>query len=69
MSEAAVKAIFSLAPFLILIGVWIFFMRKVGGGKEYRQQLSGQMDAQLEASREIARQLNRIATALEQRQP
>ena len=69
MSEAAAKAILSLIPFLILIGVWVFFMMRMGGGRAYRQQLSEQMSAQTEANREMARHLDRIATALEQRKP
>jgi ATP-dependent Zn protease len=69
MSDAVVKLLITWLPFIILIAVWVFFMRKVGGGKAYRDKVSAQVDAQLDADRDIARHLDRIATALEQRKP
>lgn len=54
-------------PFLILIGVWIFFMQRMRGGHPAQQRLITQMDAQLAVQHDIARQLDRIATALENR--
>ena len=69
MSDEIVKVLISWLPFIVLIAVWVFFMRKVGGGKAYRDKVSAQVDAQLEADRDIARHLDRIATALENRKP
>jgi ATP-dependent Zn protease len=65
MSEAAVKAILSLMPFLFLIAVWIFFMNRMGANGGWKKA----MDEQAVIQRDIARQLDRIATALEQRKP
>ena len=52
----------SCVPFLLLIGFWIFFMKKLGGGKQakYMERSQAFMDRQEQL-------LERIATALEQR--
>ena len=52
----------SCAPFLLLIGFWIFFMKKLGAGKQakYMERSQVFMDRQEQL-------LERIAAALEQR--
>ena len=52
----------SWAPFVLLIGFWIFFMKKLGAGKQakYIERSELFMDRQEQL-------LERIATALEQR--
>ncbi|MGL4235935.1 hypothetical protein [Tabrizicola sp.] len=69
MSESVVKMIINWLPFLILIGVWIFFMRRMGGGSTFQKDILSESKRSADASEEMAKQLSRIATALEQRQP
>ncbi|NJM82674.1 MAG: hypothetical protein HC844_09350 [Tabrizicola sp.] len=51
------------APFIILLAVWIFFMKRAGAGGGWKKT----MDEQADIQRDIARHLDRIATALEKR--
>jgi ATP-dependent Zn protease len=65
MQSDLVQLFIRFLPFLILIAVWIFFMRRMGANGSWKQA----MDEQAVIQRDIARQLDRIATALEQRKP
>jgi ATP-dependent Zn protease len=65
MSEAFVRIIITWLPFIVLIAIWIFFMRRAGAGGGWKHA----MDEQAVIQRDIARHLDRIATALEQRKP
>lgn len=52
-------------PMLLLIGVWMFFLIKMRGGK--LNYLSPEQREQTEAMKAAAKALERIATALEAR--
>ena len=69
MDSTLAQLLIRFVPFLLLIAVWIFFMRKMGGGKDFQKRWLDQAEAQTEVNREVARHLDRIATALEQRKP
>jgi ATP-dependent Zn protease len=69
MSKTVVDLISLWLPFLILIGVWIFFMNRMRGGSSWQNKCLEVMKAQTESQAAIARSLERIATALEQKQP
>lgn len=56
-------------PFIILVAVWIFFMRRLRGGSSFQKDVLEEMKVQTKAQADIAHQLNRIATALEQHKP
>jgi ATP-dependent Zn protease len=57
-----VKVLTSWAPVILIIGFWIFFMRKLGSGKQasYFERSGALLDRQVHL-------LERIAVALEQR--
>jgi ATP-dependent Zn protease len=61
-TTAWVNMLISWAPFIILIGFWVFFMKKGFGGKQgkYIERSMAFMDRQEQL-------LERIAVALEQR--
>jgi ATP-dependent Zn protease len=69
VSPEIVKLIITWLPFLVLIGVWIFLMRRIGGGSSFQNHCREHMADQTETQRDIARHLDRIATAREQRKP
>ena len=69
MSETAISLINAWLPFILLLAVWVFFMVRIRGGTPIQKKLLDSNNAQLEVQRDIARNLDRIATALEQRQP
>lgn len=69
MSPEFMELISNLVPAIIVVGLVIFFLRRGGGGQSFQDHCRQQMTAQTEAQMEIARNLDRIATALEQRQP
>ena len=69
MSETAIRLINAWLPFILLLAVWVFFMVRIRGSTPIQKKLLDSNNAQLEAQRDIARNLDRIATALEQRQP
>jgi ATP-dependent Zn protease len=58
---------FNLLPILLLIGVWIFFMRNINKAKPAVETQLSCMTAQLEETRKMNQTLERIATALEER--
>ena len=57
-------ALVNWAPMLLLVGVWIFFMRRMKGGWGWQMQLT---DRQREHMERVETQLERIATALERK--
>lgn len=65
MESGFARLVISFLPFLVLIAVWIFFMRKMGASGAWKLV----MEEQGVIQKDIARQLDRIATALEQRKP
>ena len=69
MSENLIKLLSTWLPFIILIAIWIFFMMRMRAGSPFQKKLLDNTDTQLEVQRDIARNLDRIASALEQRQP
>ncbi len=56
-------------PMLLLIGVWIYFIRRSGGMKQgqYFEQVRGYMDEHIAETKRINANLERIASALESR--
>ena len=53
-------------PFLILIGVWIFFMSRMRSqGGDFQAKMLEHVVAQSECQAAIAKSLDRIGTALE----
>jgi ATP-dependent Zn protease len=48
-------------PMLLLIGVWIFFLRKMRGSSSY----TNLVEKQIEETRQMNRTLERIAAVLE----
>jgi ATP-dependent Zn protease len=67
MDSTFVQLLVRFLPFLLLMAVWIFYMRRMGGGREFQKRWLDQSEAQFEVNRDIARHLDRIATALEKR--
>lgn len=57
------------APIIVIIAVWFLFMRRLGVGGSFQKTVLEEMKVQTKEQAEIARHLDRIATALEQRQP
>jgi ATP-dependent Zn protease len=57
---------FNLLPIILLIGVWIFFMRQIKKSPTVDAQLAC-MTAQIEETRRMNQTLERIAVALEER--
>lgn len=55
------------APFLVLVGVWIFFMQRLRGGTPLQTTMIAKLDAQTAVQKEIAAALERIASAMEQK--
>jgi hypothetical protein len=62
MDSAWSSVLYSWAPILLMIGFWMYIMRRVGSGKQavYMERSIAFMDRQEQL-------LQRIATALEQR--
>jgi len=62
----------SWGPMLLLIGVWVFFMRRVCGMRQERQeymvQVKKYLTEHLAETQRINQNLDRIANALEHRQ-
>jgi ATP-dependent Zn protease len=58
--------IMNLLPIILLIGVWIFFMRQMKKSPAVDAQLAC-MTAQVEETRRMNQTLERIAVALEER--
>lgn len=53
-------------PFLILIGVWIFFMSRLRSlGRDFQAKMLEHVVAQSESQAAIAKSLDRIGAALE----
>lgn len=69
MNPEIMNLISKLVPAIIVVCLVIFFLRRSGGGQSFQDHCKEQMTAQTAAHREIAMHLDRIATALEQRQP
>ena len=58
----------SWAPMLLLIAVWIFFIRRYSGRKSPQAKLVANSDLQVKATQELAAAAQRIAQALEKPQ-
>ena len=65
---AFVDLLLSWAPMLLLIAVWIFFMRRYSGRKSPQAKLVANSDLQVKATQELAAAAQRIAQALEKPQ-
>ena len=61
------KIFFDLLPIILLIGVWIFFMRRMSSAKPAVDTQLACMTAQVEETRRMNQTLERIAVALEER--
>jgi ATP-dependent Zn protease len=61
------KIFFDLLPIILLIGVWIFFMRRMSHAKPAVDTQLACMTAQVEETRRMNQTLERIAVALEER--
>jgi ATP-dependent Zn protease len=61
------KIFFDLLPIILLIGVWIFFMRRMSNAKPAVDTQLACMTAQVEETRRMNQTLERIAVALEER--
>lgn len=59
--------VFNMLPILLLIGVWIFFMKRMSKASPAVNTQLECMTAQLEETRRMNQTLERIATALERR--
>ena len=59
--------IMNLLPIILLIGVWIFFMRRMSKAKPAVDTQLACMTAQVEETRRMNQTLERIAIALEER--
>ena len=57
----------NLMPIVLLIGVWIFFMKRMNKASPAVNTQLECMTAQLEETRRMNQTLERIATALEER--
>lgn len=58
---------FNMLPILLLIGVWIFFMKRMSKASPAVTTQLDCMTAQLEETRRMNQTLERIAAALEER--
>ena len=58
----------NMLPIVLLIGVWIFFMKRMSKAAPAVTTQLECMTAQLEETRRMNQTLERIATALEERQ-
>jgi ATP-dependent Zn protease len=69
--EGVLRMLVDWIPFLVFVGVLIYFMRKGVGGKqaEYMQLVKQYHDEHLEETRKIQASLERIAVALERSAP
>jgi ATP-dependent Zn protease len=65
--HSLVSVFLNCLPILLLIGVWIFFMRQMKKGKPAVETQLACMQAQVEETRRMNATLERIATALEER--
>ncbi|ATA55801.1 hypothetical protein CKY39_23125 [Variovorax boronicumulans] len=65
-----VELVISWGPMLLLIGVWIFFMRRSGGLKQgqYIEEVRHYLSDHIVETRRMNANLERIAAALEARQ-
>jgi len=64
-----VKIALDMLPILILIGVWIWFMRRMQGPNSLAAKQRQYLVDALEEQRRTNQALERIAAALEQRDP
>jgi ATP-dependent Zn protease len=55
-------------PMLLLIAVWIYFMRRMGGGGNYMNAVRDYMNEHIAETKRINANLERIAAALEKGQ-
>ena len=69
MSAAAIQVISQWLPFIILIVVWMLFMSRFRRASTFQKDCLAEMKAQTATQADIARNLERIAAALEQRKP
>lgn len=61
--------LFKLLLPIILIGGGMYWLYRRSGGTSFQDHCRDHMAAQTDIQRDIARNLDRIATALEQRKP
>ena len=57
----------SWAPMLLLIGVWVYFIRKQSSTKSIQSRMFAVMEKQLEVAQEQSRAIQQAAAALERR--
>jgi hypothetical protein len=62
-----VEMLLSWAPMLVLIGVWVFFMRRQSGVKSIQARMFAVMEKQLEVAQAQSRAIQQAAAALERR--
>jgi ATP-dependent Zn protease len=64
-----VELVISWAPMLLLIGVWIYFMRRSGGLKQgqYFEEVRNYLSDHIAETRRMNANLERIAAVLEAR--
>ena len=65
--NAIVELLLSWGPMLLLIGVWIYFVRKQSGQKSIQSRMFTVMEKQLQVAEEQSRAIQRAAAALERR--
>jgi ATP-dependent Zn protease len=69
--QAFIDILVSWAPMFLLIGVWIYFMRRMGGIRQWREEWPALMRTytteHVEQLRRQTETLDRIARALEAR--
>lgn len=73
MEKLFIELLVSWGPMLLLIGVWLFFMRRMRGTQQKQQDymaaVNGYVTEHLAETRRLNQNLERIANALERRQP
>jgi hypothetical protein len=67
MTRPLIELLVSWGPMLLLIGVWIYFMRKSGAQGQYFEHVRGYMSEHLTETKRLNANLERIAVALEAR--
>ena len=65
--SAIVDLLLSWGPMLLLIGVWIYFVKRQSGQKSIQSRMFAVMEKQLQVAEEQSRAIQRAAAALERR--
>lgn len=70
MTQTIVEFLFTSAPLLLLIAVWVYFMRKSGALSQRRHMDAAEkhMEQQLSELKRVNEKLDRIASLLESSQ-